>query len=56
MSEGRGVGIILVERVVSTQKEAGEAGINADVDVNISSYTEYMGLMIENVEEGKGLL
>jgi beta-glucosidase len=52
VSEGRGIGTILRERIVATRKEAAALGVKAGVDVNISSYPEYMDLLIDNVNEG----
>lgn len=52
VSEGRGILTIKREKVVSSLKEAGAMAIEAGVDVSISSYDEYLGLMKENVQEG----
>ncbi len=51
--EGGGLGTIVTERHVATQKEAGIMAIKAGVDVGISIEDAYMGGLIENVHEGK---
>ena len=53
LSEGGGIGTLVDERIVTTQKEAGELAIKAGVDVGISFEPGYMKPMIENVEEAK---
>lgn len=53
LSEGGGISTAVWERIVETQKEAGELAIKAGVDVGISFEPGYMDKMIENVKEGK---
>jgi len=52
-SEGGGFGTLIYEDIVPTQKEAGALALKAGIDLNISYEPAYMGLLIENVEEGK---
>ena len=53
LSEGRGISTIVDERIVDTQKEAGQIAANAGVDVGISFEDAYLGPLVENVREGK---
>ncbi|MFC1557928.1 glycoside hydrolase family 3 C-terminal domain-containing protein [candidate division KSB1 bacterium] len=53
LGEGGGIGTLVYERIVPSQKEAGELAIKAGVDVGISFESGYMGPMIENIKEGK---
>jgi beta-glucosidase len=53
VSEGGGFGTLIYEDIVPTQKEAGALALKAGVDVNITYEPAYMGLLIENVEEGR---
>jgi beta-glucosidase len=52
-SEGDGFSTLLYERIVPTQKEAGELGLKAGVDLNITYESAYMGPLVEAVEEGQ---
>jgi beta-glucosidase len=52
-SEGNGFGTLIYEDIVRTQKEAGALALKAGVDLNITYEPAYMGLLIENVEEGR---
>jgi beta-glucosidase len=52
-SEGGGFQTLIDEDIVPTQKEAGALALWAGVDLNITYEPAYMGLMVENVEEGK---
>jgi beta-glucosidase len=53
LSEGGGIGTLLNERTVETQKEAGELTLKAGLDVGISYESGFMKDMAENVAEGK---
>jgi len=53
LSEGSGIETLVYERIVPTQKEAGELALKAGVDVGISFEEGYMAKMIENVKEKK---
>ena len=53
LSEGGGLGTLLEEGVVETQKEAGELSIKAGVDVSITYEKGFLTPMYENVMEGK---
>lgn len=53
LSEGRGISTIIDERIVATQKEAGQIAANAGVDVGISFEDAYLGPLVESVREGK---
>jgi beta-glucosidase len=52
-SEGGGFGTLIYEGMVRTQKEAGALALKAGVDLDITYEPAYMGLLIENVEEGR---
>jgi beta-glucosidase len=52
-SEGGGIGTLLYEHIVPTQKEAGLLALRAGVDLGISYEPAYMGLLVESVEEGR---
>jgi len=52
-SEGGGFDTLIYEHIVSSQKEAGALALKAGVDVDITYEPAYMGLLVENVEEGK---
>src|SRR6266567_9027778 len=52
-SEGGGIGTLIYEHIVPTQKEAGALALRAGVDLGISYEPGYMGPLIENVEEGR---
>jgi len=53
LSEGGGIGTLVWDQIVATQKEAGALALKAGVDVDISYEPAYMKPLIENVEEGK---
>lgn len=53
LSEGGGVGSLIWQQIVATQKEAGALALQAGVDVDISYEAGYMGQLIKNVEEGR---
>jgi beta-glucosidase len=53
VSEGEGFGTLIYEGIVPTQKEAGALALRAGVDINITYEPAYMGLLIENVKEGR---
>lgn len=53
LSEGRGISTIIDERIVDTQKEAGQIAANAGVDVGISFEDAYLAPLVESVDEGK---
>jgi beta-glucosidase len=53
LSEGGGISSIETERHAANQKDAGAMALKAGVDVGISYEPGYMGLLIENVNEGK---
>lgn len=53
LSEGSGIGTLVYEHVVPSQKEAGAMALKAGVDVGISYEEGYMANMKENVNEGK---
>ena len=53
LSEGGGVGSLIWNQIVTTQKEAGAMALKAGVDVGISYEPAYMKPLIENVEEGR---
>lgn len=53
VSEGEGFSTLIYENIVRTQKEAGAQALKAGVDMNITYEPAYMGLLIENVEEGR---
>jgi len=53
LSEGGGIGTLIWDQIVATQKEAGALALKAGVDVDISYEPAYMRPLIENVEEGK---
>jgi beta-glucosidase len=53
LSEGGGIGTMVYEHVVPSQKEAGALALKAGVDVGISYEEGYMSKMTENVNEGK---
>lgn len=53
VSEGYGFGSLIYEGIVPTQKEAGALALKAGVDLNITYEPAYMGLLMENVQEGK---
>ncbi|PYU70025.1 MAG: beta-glucosidase, partial [Acidobacteria bacterium] len=53
LSEGGGIGTLIWDQIVKTQKEAGALALKAGVDVDISYEPAYMRPLIENVEEGK---
>ncbi|HEX5481404.1 MAG TPA: glycoside hydrolase family 3 C-terminal domain-containing protein [Terriglobia bacterium] len=53
VSEGHGFASLIDEGIVPTQKEAGAMALWAGVDVNITYEPAYMGLLIQNVEEGR---
>lgn len=52
-SEGDGFQTLIYEGIVPTQKAAGLLGIRAGVDLNITYELAYMGLLIQNVQEGR---
>jgi beta-glucosidase len=52
-SEGGGFQTLIDEDIVPTQKEAGALALWAGVDLNITYEPAYMGLLVENVEEGR---
>jgi beta-glucosidase len=52
-SEGGGFNTLQYERIVPTQKEAGALGLKAGVDVMAGVEPAYMGLLVQNVEEGR---
>ncbi len=52
LSEGGGIGTLLYEGLVPTQKEAGRLALRAGVDVGISYESGYMLDLITAVEEG----
>ena len=53
VSEGGGLDSIVYEQVAPTQKEAGELGLRAGVDVDISYEAGFMGMLVEGVESGR---
>jgi beta-glucosidase len=53
VGEGGGLGTIVYEQIVPTQKEAGLLALKAGVDVGISYEPAYMGPLVESVEEGR---
>jgi beta-glucosidase len=53
VSEGAGFEVLLYERLVTTQKEAGRLAIDAGVDVSIWFEPAYLEPMVENVRQGK---
>jgi len=53
LSEGSGIGTLLVERIAKDWKEAGAIALNSGVDVGISFEPGYMAPLIENIVEGK---
>ncbi|MGA2986528.1 MAG: glycoside hydrolase family 3 C-terminal domain-containing protein [Terriglobia bacterium] len=53
VGEGGGIGTIVYEQIVPTQKEAGLLALRAGVDVGISYEPAYMGPLVESVEEGR---
>ena len=53
LSEGRGLGTLIYERVAKDYQQAGAMGLKAGVDVGISYEPAYMGDMIKNLEEAK---
>ncbi len=53
VGEGGGLGTIVYEQIVPTQKEAGLLALKAGVDVGISFEPAYMGPLVESVEEGR---
>lgn len=53
LSEGGGIRTLVSERIVETQKEAGELALKAGVDVGISYESGFMQGMAENVAEGR---
>ena len=53
LSEGRGISTIIDERIVDSQKKAGQVAVKAGVDVGISFEDAYLGPLIESVREGK---
>jgi beta-glucosidase len=52
-SEGEGLGTLVYEHIVPTQKEAGALALRAGVDLDITYEPAYMGPLVENVEEGR---
>ena len=52
-SEGDGFSTLLYEHIVPTQKEAGELGLRAGVDLNITYEPAYMGPLVGAVEKGE---
>jgi beta-glucosidase len=52
-SEGDGFDTLIYEHIVSTQKEAGALALRAGVDLGITYEPAYMGLLVENVQEGR---
>ena len=52
-SEGGGFSTMIYEHIVRTQKEAGQLGLKAGVDLNITYEPAYMGPLVESVEEGR---
>ncbi len=52
-SEGGGFATLIYEHIVPTQKEAGQLGLKAGVDLNITYEPAYMGPLVESVEEGR---
>jgi beta-glucosidase len=52
-SEGGGIGTLLTERIVPTQKEAGAVALQAGVDLMEGLENGFMGPMVENVQEGR---
>jgi beta-glucosidase len=52
-SEGGGFNTLQYERIVPTQKEAGVLALKAGVDVMAGMEPAYMGLLVQNVEEGR---
>ena len=53
LSEGGGIGTLVNERTVETQKEAGELALKAGLDVGVSYESGFMKGMAENVAEGR---
>jgi beta-glucosidase len=51
-SEGGGLGTLVYEHIVPTQKEAGALALKAGVDVMAGYEPGYMGLLVQTVEEG----
>src|SRR6516162_9815155 len=52
VSEGNGLDTLIYEHIVPTQKEAGALALHAGVDLGITYEPAYMGLLVENVQEG----
>ena len=52
-SEGDGFDTLIYEHIVPTQKEAGALALRAGVDLGITYEPAYMGLLVENVQEGR---
>jgi len=53
VGEGGGIGTLIYEQIVPTQKEAGLLALRAGVDVGISYESAYMGDLVASVEEGR---
>ncbi len=53
LSEGRGISTLIDERMVDTQKEAGQIAAKSGIDVGISFEDAYLAPLVESVEEGK---
>src|SRR5580700_2413578 len=53
VSEGGGLDSLVYEDVAPTQREAGELGLRAGVDVDISYEAGFMGLLVDGVERGR---
>lgn len=53
LGEGLGITTLLRERIVSSQKEAGEKSLKAGLDVGITYESGFMAGMIENYREGR---
>ncbi|MGH9648020.1 MAG: glycoside hydrolase family 3 C-terminal domain-containing protein [Bryobacteraceae bacterium] len=53
LSEGGGLGSLIFQQLVTTQKQAGAVAIDAGIDVGISYEAGFMKGLVENVNEGK---